>query len=184
MSHVNAYLDLAKHPVVSMVKAVDQDVERGEDILMLGYALVLMAPIFAPIAPPHILLPLMAIAFVTSVCMARRNFHGIQKKLSAAMTVTQKHDLSALRPITDVFAEHPKHTLADGFNPLKNLLRTLKSVLGALLINPFWMPIFYVLGLQFLEEKQLQLLNKAVINVEKRIAHLCPKESIDETHSY
>jgi len=81
MSHVISYLDLAKHPVVSMVKSVDQDVERGEDMLMLGYALVLMAPIFAPIAPPHVLLPLMAIAFVASVCMARRNFHSIQKKI-------------------------------------------------------------------------------------------------------
>ena len=172
MSQVNSYLDSANHPVVSIVKAVDEDVAHGEDILMLGYALVLMAPIFAPVAPPHILLPVMALAFVVSVCMARRNFHGIQKKLIDAMNASQKQDLTALRPITDVFAEHPKHTLADGFNPLKNLLRTLKSALGALLINPFWMPIFYVLGLQFLEEKQLQLLNKAVLTVEKRTKQL------------
>jgi len=180
MSHDNSYLDLAKHPVVSMVKAVDKDVARGEDILMLGYGSVLMAPIFAPIAPPHILLPLMAIAFVTSVCMARRHFHNTQHKLAAAMATSQDHDLSALRPITDVFAEHPKHSLSAGFNPLKNLLRTLKSFLGALMINPFWMPIFYVLGLQILEEKQFQSLNQAVICVEKRTTHLFPQESVDQ----
>jgi hypothetical protein len=184
MSQSKSYLDLAKHPVVSMVKAVDHDVERGEDILMLGYGLVLMAPIFAPIAPPQILLPLMAVVFVVSVCMARRNFHGIQQKLSAAMAATQEQDLSALRPITEVFVEHPKHTLAEGFNPLKNLLRTIKSALGALLINPFWMPIFYVIGLQFLEEKQLHLLNKAVINVEKRTEHLSTSLSVDQYHPY
>ena len=180
MPHVNSYLDLAKHPVVSMVKGVDQDVERGEDILMLGYGSVLMAPMFAPIAPPYVLLPLMAIAFVASVCMARRQFHNTQQKLSAAMATVEHQDLSALRPITEVFAEHPKHTLSVGFNPLKNLMRTLKSLLGSLLINPFWMPIFYVLGLQILEEKQFQSLNQAVISVEKRTAHLCPAERVDQ----
>ena len=162
MSHVNSYLALAKHPVVSMVKALDQDVERGEDILMLGYGMVLMASMFAPIAPPHILLPLMAIVFVVSVCTARRHFHNTRQRLSAAMATTEGQDLSALRAITEVFAEHPKQSLSEGFNPFKNLLRTLKSTLGALLINPFWMPIFYVLGLQISEEKQFYLLNQAV----------------------
>jgi hypothetical protein len=39
------------------------------------------------------------------------------------------------------------------------------------MINPFWMPIFYMLGLQFAEEKQLGLLNKAVIKIEEKTAN-------------
>ncbi|QPK63198.1 hypothetical protein IVG45_20720 [Methylomonas sp. LL1] len=165
------YLDSVDHPVIAIVSGVDREVERGEDILMLGYSLVLMAPIFAPIAPPKVLLPLMALAFVISVCLARMNFLGIGRKLSAAMAVQEGHDLSLLRPITDIFAEHPKTTLTDGFNPLKNPMRTAKSILGAMMINPFWMPIFYMLGLQFAEDKQLSLLNQAVIDVEQKTAH-------------
>ncbi|MGD0961101.1 MAG: hypothetical protein ABSB19_14945 [Methylomonas sp.] len=162
------YTDTANHPVVSIVKGVDQDVARGEDIIMLGYSLVLAAPIFAPIAPPHILLPLMALAFLITVCVARRHFHGIQAKFKASQSACRSHEFEQLKPIADVFARHPEFTLAEGFNPLKNLLRTLKSLLGALMINPFWMPIFYLLGLQFAEEKQLQILNRAVMQLEQQ----------------
>ncbi len=166
-----SYLDSNSHPVVAIVMGIDKDVERGEDILMLGYSLVLMAPIFAPIAPPKVLLPLMAITFIFSVCWARLNFLGIRDKMFKAIDSLKEHDLPALKPITDIFAEHPKTTLTEEFNPLKNLLRTTKSILGALIINPFWMPIFYMLGLQFAEEKQLGLLNKAVIKVEQITAN-------------
>ena len=169
MSKQNSYLELASHPLVAIVTGVDNDVERGEDILMLGYGLVLMAPIFAPVAPPKVLLPLMALAFVWSVCMARFNFLAIQRKLLAALAgLEQDRSLPELQPIQAIFVEHPKYSLAEGFNPLKNLQRTAKSVLGALMINPFWMPIFYMLGLQFAEEKQLSLLNQAVICVEQK----------------
>ncbi len=171
MSQHKEYLDSGRHPVVAIVAGVDKDVERGEDILMLGYSLVLMAPIFAPIAPPRVLLPLMAIAFVVSVCWARLNFLGIRDKLAQAITALPGFDLSLLQPINAIFAEHPKTTLTEAFNPLKNLMRTAKSILGAMMINPFWMPIFYVLGLQFAEEKQLGLLNKAVMLVEEKTAH-------------
>lgn len=140
-------------------------------MLMLGYSLVLMAPLFAPIAPPHILLPLMALCFIVSVCRARANFYTIQRRLLSSTELVTDRDLSVIKPIEAIFSQHPQYTLTDGFNPLKNLMRTTKSFLGGLLINPFWMPIFYVLGLQFAEEKQLQLLNKAVINVEQRIQY-------------
>lgn len=169
MSKRNGYLEFAANPVVSIVTAVDQDVERGEDILMLGYSLVMMAPIFAPIAPPKVLLPLMALVFVISVCLARLNFYGIRQKLAQAMATAGPRDLSALRPIQVVLAEYPTHSLADAFNPLKNLIRTAKSTLGAMMINPFWMPIFYMLGLQFAEDKHFALLNKAVITVEQKL---------------
>ncbi|OAI18643.1 hypothetical protein A1359_04610 [Methylomonas lenta] len=169
MSQSKAYLNSATHPVVAIVAGVDKDVERGEDILMLGYSLVLMAPIFAPIAPPRVLLPLMALAFVISVCVARLNFLGIRTKLAAAMAALDgRQDLSLLKPITEIFAEHPKSTLTEGFNPLKNWQRTAKSILGAMMINSFWMPIFYMLGLQFVEEKQLSLLNRAVMEAEEK----------------
>lgn len=172
MSQSHAYLDSTAHPVVAIVAGVDKDVERGEDILMLGYSLVLMAPIFAPIAPPKVLLPLMALAFVVSVCRARLNFLGIRDKLAAAIKALDgRKDLHLLKPIDEIFAEHPKSSLTEGFNPLKNWMRTVKSILGSLLINPLWMPIFYMLGLQFAEEKQLSLLNRAVIAVEEKIAH-------------
>lgn len=167
----HSYLGLTNHPVVSVVKGVDHDVERAEDILMLGYSAVLMAPLFAPIAPPKILLPLMALSFILSVCFARRNFYGIKQKLATAITMLESQELSILRPITDIFKEHPEQTLSDSFNPLKNPKRTLKSVLGGIIMNPFWMPIFYTLGMQFVEDKQFFLLNKAVICVEDKTKH-------------
>jgi len=171
MTKNNHYQDLAEHPLLSIVKGIDRDVERCEDILMLGYGFVLMAPIFAPITPPHILLPLMALALVISVCTARRRFHAIQNRLSASMLILDKVHIPALQPVVDVFAEHPKQSLSEGFNPLTNLARTIKSILGSLLINPFWMPIFYTLGLQFAEEKQLHLLNRKVIQLERETAN-------------
>jgi len=171
MSNKASYVNTERCSAVAIVAAVDRDVERGEDILMLGYAVVLMAPIFAPIAPPNILLPLMALAFVVSVCAARQNFLGIRDKLAVAVQRLDKpSDLALLRPITDIFVEHPKATLSEGFNPLKNWSRTAKSILGAMMINSLWMPIFYVLGLQFAEEKQLSLLNRAVLEAEEKTA--------------
>jgi len=53
---------------------------------------------------------------------------------------------------------------------LKNIKRTVKSVLGGLLINPLWMPIFYVMGIQIVEEKNLGVLNRAIIGVEQKLA--------------
>ncbi|MGR9117068.1 MAG: hypothetical protein ACU85E_15000 [Gammaproteobacteria bacterium] len=171
MSRSNTYFDAVEHPVVAIVAGVDKDVERGEDILMLGYGLVLMAPIFAPVAPPNVLLPLMALAFVASVCVARLNFLTIRDRLALAIKGLSEYEQSTLKPISDIFAEHPKATLTEGFNPLKNLMRTAKSILGAMMINSLWMPIFYALGLQFAEEKQLGLLNRAVNTVEEKVAH-------------
>ena len=164
--------DLAHHSVVSIVETVDHDVERGEDTLMLGYSAVLMSPFFAPIAPPHILLPLMTLCFILSVCSARRNFQGIQQKLTTAIATLEDRELWVLRPIMDIFKEHPKHTLTESFNPIKNPMRTLNSFVGGLFMNPYWMPIFYTLGMQFVEDKQFYLLNKAVISAEHKIKYL------------
>lgn len=170
MSTKHPYLSLNADPTVAIVKGVDRDVEKGEDILMLGYALVLMAPLFVRVTPPTVLLPLMALSFLISVCWARWQLHTIHQHFSSAMNQVA-NTASILRPIELFFNEHPEHTLTIAFNPLKNIARTLKSFFGGLLINPFWMPIFYLLGMQFLEEKQLQLLNKAVIEIEQRLPH-------------
>lgn len=164
------YLTQSDRPVAAIIKGIDRDVERGEDILMLGFSMVLLAPAFAPVAPPHILLPLMALVFALSATLARRNFYIMRRRLSVSMTQLEGYEQSMLRPVADIFSEHPTHTLAEAFNPLKNLKRTVKSVLGGILINPLWMPIFYMLGIQFNEEKQLGLLNKAIIGVERKIA--------------
>ncbi len=164
-----SYLNQCDRPVAAIVKGIDQDVERGEDILMLGFGLVLMAPIFAPLLAPKVLLPLMAFVFALTSTLARRNFHGIQRRLMLSMMQLEDHEMAILRPIVDIFIEYPRHTLTEAFNPAKNLNRTVKSILGGCLINPLWMPIFYMMGIQFSEEKQLSLLNQAVMAVERRL---------------
>lgn len=169
MAQDKGYLDQFGNQVVAIVKNLDRDVERGEDTIMLGYGLVLLAPAFAPLLPPSILLPLMAIAFAISASVARLHFYKMARKLSVSMDDLESREQQVLKPISDVFVEHPEQTLAVAFNPLKNLKRTWKSILGGLMINPFWGPIFYMLGVQFVEDKHFVVLNKAVIVVEQKI---------------
>jgi len=90
----------------------------------------------------------------------------------ASMAQLEGHDKVILHPIAAVFTDCPMHSLAESFNPLKNLKRTWKSALGGILINPLWMPIFYVMGMQIIEEKNLGTLNRAIIGVEQKISSL------------
>ncbi len=156
--------------VQSIVQGIDKDVEHGEDILMLGLGSVMMSTFFAPIAPPPVLLPLVAITFVISSVAARIHYHNMKHKLQISMELINTHDQTLLKPIAKVFDEHPPEDLSDSFNPIKHLKRTVKSVLGGVLINPFWMPIFYMMGVQIGEEKNLNYLNFAILCVEKKIA--------------
>ncbi|MGZ5050802.1 MAG: hypothetical protein ACXWF8_11500 [Methylobacter sp.] len=158
--------------VAAIVKAIDRDVERGEDVLMLGLGIVMLSSTFAPVLPPHILLPLVALTFAISSGIARKNYHNMQRKLLVSMANLEGRDKAMLHPIAEVFAENPMDSLTVSFNPLKNLKRTWKSALGGILINPLWMPIFYVMGMQIVEEKNLGLLNRAIIGVEQRISSL------------
>lgn len=170
MKHKQSYLDNAvESPVLLIVAGIDQDVELSEDILMLGLGIVMMSSFFAPIAPPNVLLPLVALTFIVSVTVARRNYHRMEQRLLFSMQQLEGYDASVLKPIANVFQDYPVELLEDSFNPIKNFKRTLKSCLGGLLINPFWMPIFYVMGLQINEEKSIAALNKAIISVEKKI---------------
>ncbi|MDO9268955.1 MAG: hypothetical protein Q7T96_07580 [Methylobacter sp.] len=158
--------------VSTIIKGIDRDVERGEDALMLGLGIVMLSSTFAPVAPPSILLPLVALTFAISSGFARMNYHNMERKLLESMAQLEGNDKIILHPIAAVFAEYPMHSLAESFNPLKNLKRTWKSALGGILINPLWMPIFYVMGMQIIEEKNLGILNRAIIGVEQKISSL------------
>jgi hypothetical protein len=170
MKEEKSYL---KHPfenaVSDILKGIDRDVERGEDALMLGLGIVMLSSTFAPVAPPIVLLPLVAVTFAVSASFARKNYHKMERKLSVSMAQLDGHEKAILHPIATVFADCPMHSLAESFNPFKNLKRTCKSALGGLLINPLWMPIFYVMGMQINEEKNLGVLNRAIIGVEQKI---------------
>ena len=171
MTKEKSYL---KHPidnaVFDILKGIDRDVERGEDTLMLGLGIVILSSTFAPVAPPIVLLPLVAVTFAVSASFARKNYHKMERKLSESMAQLDGHEKAILQPIAAVFADYPMHSLAESFNPFKNLKRTCKSALGGLLINPLWMPIFYMMGIQINEEKNLGILNKAIIGVELKIS--------------
>ena len=170
MQKKDYFLVADDNSVAVILKGIDRDVERGEDVLMLGLATVMLSSTFAPIAPPFILLPLVAFTFAISVSYARINYHNMQRKLLKSMEQLDSYDKIILHPIAAVFIERPMGSLTESFNPLKNRRRTWKSALGGLLINPFWMPIFYVMGMQIQEEKNLGILNLAIISVEQKIS--------------
>lgn len=161
--------DQFDNAVSAIVKGIDRDVEWGEDILMLGLGIVMLSSTFAPIAPPQVLLPLVALTFAITSSLARINYHRMERKLSESMKHLDSFEQDKLRPIYQVFVDFPMCSLRESYNPLKNLKRFGKSALGGVLINPLWVPIFYVIGLQIHEEKNLGVLNKAVISVEQKI---------------
>ena len=169
--------DCCGDPVATIVAGLDRDVERGEDILMLGLGIVMLSSSFAPVAPPDILLPLVALVFATTSCLARRNYHAMERKWRASLELVGHSHKASLYPITSVFIEHPMPPLSESYNILKNIKRTLKSVVGGVLVNPLWMPIFYVMGIQIVEEKNLGVLNRAVIAVEQKLAKKLPETS-------
>ncbi|MGR9036975.1 MAG: hypothetical protein ACU83O_10375, partial [Gammaproteobacteria bacterium] len=148
---------------------IDRDVERGEDMLMLGLGSVMLSSTFAPVAPPYVLLPMVALIFAVTVTRARSNYHDMRRKLMASMAYLESHEQALLHPIAAVFDELSVEPLSESFNPIKNLKRTIKSTLGGILINPLWMPIFYFMGIQINEEKNLIQLNRAIIGVERKI---------------
>ena len=168
MTEKNSYInDSCEDFVSDILKGIDRDVEKGEDVLMLGLGIVMLSSTFAPVAPPSVLLPLVALTFALSAGYAKINYHKMERKLFASFEQLDRQQKSFLSPIVAVFKDHPIVSLADSLNPLLNLKRTWKSVMGGILINPFWMPIFYMMGLQIGEEKTLGVLNKAILNVEK-----------------
>jgi hypothetical protein len=171
MAQFKSYSDNPYRETVvnEIVAGIDRDVERSEDILMLGLATGMFSSLLAPIAPPHVLLPLVALAFALSAGFARINYQNMQKRLSASIIQLNYQQRTLLSPIARVFADFPMEPLEDSLNPLKNVKRTWKSVLGGIIMNPFWIPIFYMLGMQIGEEKNVYELNRAIIGVEQKI---------------
>jgi hypothetical protein len=171
MKHRHHYLTgQSQCTAAIVVKAIDRDVEWGEDILMLGLGIVMLSSTFAPIAPPTVILPLVALTFAITSSLARINYHNMERKLLASIEQLSSYEQALLKPICRVFDEQPMGTLAESYNPLKNLKRLAKSAIGGALINPFWLPIFYTMGIQIVEENNLVVLNRAVIRVEQRVA--------------
>ncbi len=169
MAKHNHYLDDGLgDSVIKILNGIDQDVERGEDALMLGLCIVMLSSTFAPVAPPFVLLPLVALTFAFSAGYARINYHNMERKLLRSIARLDWHEQVLLSPIVAVFRDYPMESLTVSFNPLKNLKRTWKSALGGIFINPFWMPIFYVMGMQIVEEKNLCFLNRAIICIEQK----------------
>ncbi len=175
MKHKQHYLSGQAHcSAAAVVKAIDRDVEWGEDILMLGLGIVMLSSTFAPVAPPTVILPLVALTFAITSSLARMNYHNMERKLLASLEQLDSFEQGLLKPICKVFSEQPMGSLAESYNPLKNLKRLGKSAIGGVLINPLWMPIFYTMGIQIVEENNLAVLNRAVIRVEQKVAPTAP----------
>lgn len=171
MTIESSYLTVPYDNAVSAILiGIDRDVEKGQGVLTLGLGLVMLSSTFAPIAPPTVILPIVAVIFACSAGYARINYHRMEQRLLSSMVVLDYHDMAKLRTIASVFKQYPMPSLIDSLNPAKNLVRTWKSVLGGILINPFWMPIFYMMGMQIKEEANLGVLSQAIIEVEKKHA--------------
>ncbi len=168
MKQKHYFSDEKDRSVAAIVKGIDRDVEWGEDILMLGLGIVMLSSTFAPVAPPVVLLPLIALTFAITSSLARINYHRMERKLSDSMKYLDSYEQAKLRPICQVFVDQPMGSLRESYNPLKNLKRLGKSAIGGILINPLWVPIFYTMGVQIVEENNLGVLNRAVIRVEQR----------------
>lgn len=170
MKHEQHYLSgKSERTAAAVVKAIDRDVEWGEDILMLGLGIVMLSSTFAPVAPPAVILPLVALTFAITSSLARMNYHNMERKLLASLEQLDGFEQALLKPICKVFTDQPMCSLGESYNPLKNLRRFAKSAIGGVLINPFWLPIFYTMGIQIIEEINLGVLNRAVVRVEQRV---------------
>lgn len=156
--------------VSRIVKTLDRDVERGEDILMSGLGLVVLSTFSAPFFGPTELLPMIALIFSLTSAFAHRHFHKMQRRYIASVQCLNASDSRVLTAITLTFIELTEQSLLDQFNPLKNQTRVYRSLIGAILINPLWFAIFYMLGIQLAEEKKLARLNQAIYAVENRAA--------------
>jgi hypothetical protein len=177
MTIESSYLTVPYDNAVSAILiGIDRDVEKGQGVLTLGLGLVMLSSTFAPIAPPTVILPIVAVIFACSAGYARINYHRMEQRLLSSMVALDYHDMAKLRTIASVFKQYPMPSLIDSLNPAKNLVRTWKSVLGGILINPFWMPIFYMMGMQIKEEANLGVLSQAIIEVEKKLAIIPVKD--------
>ncbi len=152
--------------VENILLSLDRDVSRSESILMFGLASGMFSSLLAPVAPPVVLLPGVALIFIVTTILAHKNYKNMQKQFTYAMHRLDYKQVRVIDPLILVFKKSPVQDLGDGFNPLKNLQRTWKSVLGGIFMNPLWMPIFYVMGMHINEEKKVIVLHQAIRQLE------------------
>lgn len=150
----------------NLIKEIDQRIVKSEDILGFGLGVAMFSSLLAPMASPEVLLPGLALNFAVTTILANRNYNKIKVILKSSMILLDYEDRQRLLPLIKVFEDCPVNDLADGFNPLKNLKRTWKSVFGGIIMNPLWIPIFYAMGMQINEEKNIIQLNQALIKLE------------------
>ncbi len=162
--HIDEYT--YKPNVDNILKSLDKDIHKSENILMYGLGAGMFSSLLAPIAPPNVLLPCVALIFVLTTTLANKNYKNMQRQFITAMRQLDYQQVRDIDPLINIFKKHPVQDLGDGFNPLKNLKRTWKSVLGGLFMNPLWMPIFYVMGMHICEEKNVILLHQAIRELE------------------
>ena len=155
--------------VNDIVKGIDQDLEKSEKILMFGLSFGMFSSLLAPMAPPTVLLLLVALNFIITSSWAHINYHRMEIRFFESTKRLSFQQKAQLNPIAHVFESRTVDPLVDEFNPLKKLKRTWKSVMGGLIMNPLWIPIFYALGIQIGEEKNVYELNKAIIGVEGQL---------------
>lgn len=156
--------------IVDFIAEIDKDVERGEDIVMAGLCLVMMSTFFAPVAPPPVLLPIVAVVFAISASLANLNYRKIERKIIESAPTINESERAFMLPIQRILKEFPSEPLSLAFNPLRNIKRCVKSAIGGLLINPLWMPIFYMMGMQINEEKKLIVLNRTIQNMMQKLS--------------
>ena len=149
-----------------LIRELDRKIERGEDILMFGLAMGMFSSLLAPALSPGVLLPALSISFAITTTLANKNYREIHVKLNALIQFLEWDQRQKLQPLLSVFRECPGNNIADEFNPLKNLKRTWKCLLGGVIMNPLWIPIFYTMGMHIREEKNLVVLNEALMKIE------------------
>ena len=151
-----------------LVIELENRVHRGEGILTFGLAVGMFSSLLAPMLPPVILLPALSIAFALTTILANTNYNQMQLRVNSMIMSLDWDQRQKIQPVMGVFRECPVNNLVDSFNPFKNLKRTWKCLLGGILMNPLWIPIFYTLAMHISEEKNLIILGQAVmkLNVE------------------
>jgi len=163
------YLHHAHRPLKAVLIGLDKDVERSQKLIMQGYMMVMGAPLLAPVMPPHWLLPLMALIFILAVTFTRQNFLLMQVRLRNSLRFCNEQETQILQPVIRQFLNYDFNSLTTEFNPIKNFSRLLKSLLGSLLINPLWLPIFYGMGVHIREDKFVFLQHKSIVEVQNII---------------
>ncbi len=154
--------------VEHLIKELEVRVERGEVILTAGLAVGMFSSLLAPMLPPAILLPALSVSFAVTTILANINYHRMQDRLTSMIVMLDWEQRQKIQPLIGVFKECPVNNLVEGFNPLKNLKRTWKCLLGGLIMNPLWIPIFYTLAMHISEEKNLLAFSQAVTKLEEK----------------